>query len=130
MFPTLIDLTFVLLLLLLLLLLLFGVVVVVASMSGRRGKRQKKLDGQSELPPDRAAEGERDNPMCGKCNMFPTNHFCSFVLPSKDQCGAPVCGICKGDDSEVTRCSRHLWSNASSNNNYDSFTNKSGVMVQ
>ena len=84
-------------------------------MSGRHGKRPKKPDRQSELPPHRAAEQELNNPICGECNSFPTNHFCCFVLPSEDQCGAPVFGICKGHDSEVTHCSRHLWSNTFSN---------------
>ena len=88
------------------------VVVVASSPSSpsiprRRRKRQKTPKSTDK---GKAEERERDNPMCGVCNQFPTNHFCSFLLPNKEKCGAPVCAICKGDDAAVTRCMKHLWS--------------------
>ena len=68
------------------------VVLVVApspSPPRRRRKRMKVPVGQSDVPPVAAAEREWGNPICGVCNQFPTNHFCSFLLPNKKQCGAP-----------------------------------------
>jgi len=82
-----------------------GVVVVVgALMQPRRNARSSR--GSTS---DKAAERERENPFCGECSTYRTNHFCSFILPSNEQCGAPVCAICKGE-AETTRCSEHLWS--------------------
>ena len=55
---------------------------------------------------NKAAERERNNPKCGDCKTFPTNHYCSFTSTTGDKCGAPVCAMCKGE-TDVTRCLKH-----------------------
>ena len=64
---------------------------------------------------DKAADRERDNPKCGECGVFPTNHFCSFVSADGEKCLKPVCAICRGE-RDVTRCSAHLWSDGMQSN--------------
>jgi len=56
---------------------------------------------------DKAAEREKDNPLCEECFTYPTNHFCGFVLSSGDKCSKPVCGICC--EQKPTRCTPHYW---------------------
>ena len=58
---------------------------------------------------DKAAEREKSNPKCSVCNVFQTNHYCSFVSAEGTQCSKPVCATCKGENGP-TRCSDHLWS--------------------
>ena len=64
---------------------------------------------------EKAADREKDNPKCGVCGIYPTNHFCSFVSAEGIQCSKPVCAICKGE-SGPTRCFDHLWSEKIWNN--------------
>ena len=64
--------------------------------------------------PDSAAEREKGNPNCIECDMVTTNHYCTFVLDTGENCGAPVCTICKWglfqkEFQDPTRCSKHFF---------------------
>ena len=59
-----------------------------------------------------AMERERNNPKCIECNEVSTNHRCTFVLGTGEECGAPICSICKWslfkkEFQDPTRCSKH-----------------------
>ena len=57
-------------------------------------------------------EREATNPKCVECKMVTTNHKCTFICDGGDECGAPVCAICKWElfkkeTTHPTRCSKH-----------------------
>ena len=59
-----------------------------------------------------AMERRRINPLCIECNEVSTNHRCTFVLDTGEECGAPICSICKWslfqkEFQDPTRCSKH-----------------------
>jgi hypothetical protein len=47
------------------------------------------------------------SPLCSICNVYPTNHACSFNITPNKKCGIPVCSMCKIDKMHIYECKPH-----------------------